>query len=119
MPMRLIRLITIPYLRRHKLRAVLTIIGVVIGVALVVSMRAANRSVLAAFKQTVARIAGKAQLQVTAGDTGFPEEVLEKVQSLREVGAAAPVIEATVSTGEGGKERLLILAVDKIGRAHV
>ena len=75
----------------------------------------ANRSVAAAFAQTVSRIAGKAQLQLTAGDAGFTEEVLEKVQSLRQVSAAAPVIEATVSTGEGGKERLLILAVDMTG----
>ena len=42
------------------------------------------------FNQTVDRIAGKAQLQVSAGDSGFAEEVLERVQAVPEVRAAAP-----------------------------
>ena len=66
----------------------------------------------AAFRQTIDRIAGTTQLQVTAGEPGFDEDVLEKVQSLPEVRAAAPVIEATVSTGKGN---LLILGVDMLG----
>ena len=36
---------------------------------------------LFAFSRTVDRIAGKTELQVTAGETGFDEEVLEKVQA--------------------------------------
>ncbi len=54
-----------------------------LGVALLVGMQTANRSVLQSFNHTVERIAGKAQLQVSAGDAGFAEEVLERVQSLR------------------------------------
>ena len=82
--MMLLRLISWPYVRKHLLRSVLTTGGIVLGVALLVGMHTANRSVLHAFNDTVERIAGKAQLQVTAGDTGFDEEVLERVQSLRE-----------------------------------
>ena len=111
----LLRLISWPYVRKHLLRSVLTTAGIVLGVALLVGMQTANRSVLRAFNQTVERIAGKAQLQVSAGDSGFAEEVLEHLQSLPEVRAAAPVIESSVDSGLKGQGKLLILAVDMTG----
>jgi hypothetical protein len=80
----LFRLISWPYARRHRLRWLLTICGIAIGVALLVGMYTANRSVVAAFNQTVDRIAGRTQLQVSAGDAGFPEEILERVESIPE-----------------------------------
>ncbi len=113
--MSLLRLITWPYVRKHVLRSVLTTMGIVLGVALLVAMRTADQSVLHAFNQTVDRIAGKAQLQISSGDTGIAEDVLERVQAVTEVRAAEPVIEAAVDTGLPGQGRLLILAVDMTG----
>lgn len=110
--MMLLRLISWPYARKHLLRWLLTAAGIVLGVGVFVGMHTANQSVLAAFHETIDRIAGATQLQVTAGEPGFDEDVLEKVQSLAEVRAASPVIEATVSTGQGN---LLILGVDMLG----
>jgi len=110
-----LRLLTWPYVRKHKLRTLLTLIGIVIGVAVFTGMHTANRAVNRAFQQTVDRIAGKTQLQVSAGETGFPEEVLEKVQSLAEVRAAAPVVEAVLNTGLPGQGNLLVLGVDMTG----
>ena len=95
----LLRLISWPYARKHLLRTLLTTAGIVLGVAVFVGMHTANQSVLAAFHQTIDRIAGQTQLQISAGEPGFDEDVLEKVQNVPEVRAAAPVIEATVSTG--------------------
>ena len=111
----LLRLITWPYVRKHLLRSVLTTAGIVLGVALLVGMQTANRSVLRAFNDTVEHIAGKTQLQVSAGDAGFGEDVLERVESLREIRAAAPVIEAEADPGFPGQGKLLILAVDMTG----
>jgi putative ABC transport system permease protein len=111
----LLRLISWPYVRKHLLRSVLTTGGIVLGVALLVGMNSANNSVLGAFNQTVDRIAGKAQLQVSAGESGLPEDVLERVQAVPEVAAAAPVIEAAVDTGLKSQGKLLILAVDMTG----
>ena len=113
--MRLLRLITWPYVRRHKLRTVLTTLGIVLGVSVFIGMHTANQSVLYAFYKTVDRIAGKAELQITAGEGGFPEAVLERVQALPEVKVAVPVIEAPVDTGLKGEGNLLILAVDMTG----
>jgi putative ABC transport system permease protein len=111
----LLRLITWPYVRKHLFRTVLTIAGIVLGVMVFVGMHTANQSVLFAFYRTVDRIAGATQLQVTAGEPGFPEEILEKVQSLPEVRVAVPVIEAVVNTPFPGGGSLLILAVDMTG----
>src|SRR5579872_852880 len=108
----LLQLISWPYARKHLLRWLLTAAGIILGVGVFVGMHTANQSVSAAFRETIDRIAGTTQLQVTAGEPGFEEEVLEKVQSLPEVRAASPVIEATVSTGQGN---LLILGVDMLG----
>ncbi len=108
----LLRLISWPYARRHLLRTLLTAAGIVLGVAVFVGMHTANQSVLAAFHETIDRIAGQTQLQISAGEPGFDEDVLENVQNVREVRAAAPVIEATVSTSGGN---LLVLGVDMLG----
>jgi putative ABC transport system permease protein len=113
--MNLVRLISWPYVRKHLLRCLLTIVGIVLGVALLVAMRTANESVLRSFNRTVDGIAGKAQLQVSSGEAGFPEEVLERVQAVPDVAVAAPVIEASVDTRIRGEGKLLILGIDFLG----
>ena len=113
--MMLLKLITWPYFRRHKVRSVLTLVGIVLGVSLFVGMHTANESVLLAFYKTVDRIAGKAELQITSGEGGFPEEVLDRVQALPQVRVAVPVIEAPVDTGMKTEGNLLILATDMTG----
>jgi len=111
----LLRLISWPYVRKHSLRWMLTIAGIVLGVAVFVGMHTANQSVLFAFRQTVDRIAGATQLQVSAAETGFDENVLDRVQAVPEVRVAVPVIEAVANTGLAGQGNLLILGVDMTG----
>ncbi len=107
----LLRLITWQYVRKHLLRTLLTIAGIVLGVAVFVGMHTANQSVLFAFYKTVDQIAGVTQLQISAGETGFPEDVLERVQAVSEVKVAVPVIEATVQA----PNNVLILGIDMTG----
>jgi putative ABC transport system permease protein len=111
----LLRLISWPYFRQHVLRTALTTAGIVLGVAVFVGMHTANASVLFAFSRTVDRIAGKTELQVTAGEAGFPEDVLEKVQGASTVRVAVPVIEAVVDSNLKGQGNLLVLGVDMTG----
>ncbi len=113
--MKLLVLISWPYFRKHILRTMLTVAGIVLGVAVFVGMHTANQSVLFAFNQTVDRIAGKTELQVTAGETGFDEDILERVQSAASVRVAVPVIEAVVDSQIAGEGSLLILGVDMTG----
>ena len=111
----LLRLISWPYFRKHVLRTMLTVAGIVLGVAVYVGMHTANQTVLYAFSHTVDRIAGKTELQVTAGETGFDEAVLERVQAASTVQVAVPAIEAVVETKIEGQGNLLVLAVDMTG----
>jgi putative ABC transport system permease protein len=111
----LLRLISLPYIRKHLLRSILTATGIVLGVAVFVGMHTANQSVLYGFHQTVDRIAGATQLQITAGETGFDEDVLERVQAIPDVRVAVPVIEAVAGTGFKGQGNILILGVDMTG----
>jgi putative ABC transport system permease protein len=111
----LLRLISWPYFRKHVLRTTLTTAGIVLGVAVFVGMHTANQSVLSAFSNTVDRIAGKTELQVTAGETGFDEGVLDTVQGASSVRVAVPVIEAVVDTQIAGAGNMLVLGVDMTG----
>ena len=114
----LLKLISWPYVRQHLPRWLLTIAGIVLGVAVFVGIHTANQSVVYAFRQTVDRIAGSTQLQISAGETGFDENVLDRVQAVPEVRVAVPVIEAVVNTGVEGQGNLLILGVDMTGRSQ-
>ena len=111
----LLRLISWPYFRKHVLRTLLTTAGIVLGVAVFVGMHTANQSVLFAFNHTVDRIAGKTQVQVSAGETGFNEEALETVQGAASVAVAVPVIEAVVDSRIPGAGSLLVLGTDMTG----
>src|SRR3954470_20774758 len=113
--MRLLTLISWPYLRKHAVRSCLTILGIVLGVAVFVAMHTANQAVFFAFERTVDRIAGAAQLQVSTGEAGFPEDVLERVQAVPEVNVAVPVIEAAAATRNADQGNVLILGVDMTG----
>jgi len=113
--MKLLKLISWQYVRKHLLRTVLTMAGIVLGVAVFVGMHTANQSVLSAFNKTVDRIAGATQLQITAGESGFDEEVLERVQALPNVRVAVPVIEAVVNLNLKSQGNILVLAVDMTG----
>src|SRR5258706_348332 len=112
----LLRLISWPYLRKHLLRTMLTIAGIVLGVGVLVGMRGANESAMGSFEDTVNKIAGTTQLQVSSGDTGFAEDVLERVQSVPGVRVASAVIEAVADTQLPGQGNLLILGVDMTGK---
>ncbi len=111
----LLRLVTWPYLRRHSARTLLTALGVALGVTVFVAVHSANDAVLASLTRTIDRIAGRASLQVTAGDAGFPEEVLERVQAVDAVNVAVPAIEAVVASPFAGQGPLLVLGVDMTG----
>src|SRR4051794_26279984 len=111
----LLRLISWPYFRKHVLRSLLTTAGIVLGVAVFVGMHTANESVLFAFSRTVDRIAGRTELQVTAGETGVDEAVLETVQAAPTVRVAVPVVESIVDPRISGQGTMLVLGVDMTG----
>ncbi len=111
----LVRLISWNYFRKHAVRTALTTVGIALGVTVFVGMHVANDNVLAAFSETVDRIAGKTELQITAGEAGFGEDVLERVQAVPTVRVAVPIIEAVADSNIRGEGKLLVLGVDMTG----
>lgn len=103
----------------HRLRLALTLLGIILGVSVYFAMRTANSALLGSLKQTIEMLAGKADLQVTAGDAGLPEEVLESVRSTPGVVAAEPVVEVITHTALEGGGNLLVVGVDAAGEQQL
>lgn len=105
----LIREVTIPSLRAYRLRAILTLVGVVIGTQVVVAVGLINRSVLASFDHTVETIAGRADLQLSNGSAGVPEELVATLAAVPGVASAAGLLQGTLTTDWGD---LTVFGVD-------
>ena len=81
----------------------LTIVAIGCGVALVCAIDLANRAVLRAFVEIVDTMAGRAALEVAAGEGGlFPEDVAARVGSVPGVELALPVVKAMAFTLDRG-----------------
>src|SRR5215831_1274349 len=101
--------------RSHKLRMALTLLGITIGVAVFFSMRTANAALLGSLQDTVVRLGGKANLQVTAGESGFPEAALDTVRSVPGVQLAEPAIEVVAHAAIDDMGNIMIVGVDAAG----
>jgi putative ABC transport system permease protein len=101
--------------RIHRLRVALTVLGIALGVGVYFAVGTANAALLESLALTVERLAGKSTLEVTAGETGFPESTLELVRAVPGVQVAEPVIEVIARTGYTDEGNLLILGVDATG----
>lgn len=101
--------------RTHRLRVAMTTLGIALGVAVFFAVRTANAALLDSLTLTVERLAGKSTLEVSAGETGFPEATLDTVRATPGVQLAEPVIEVIVHTAFQDEGNLLILGVDTTG----
>ncbi|HUE31180.1 MAG TPA: ABC transporter permease, partial [Verrucomicrobiae bacterium] len=83
-------------------RLVLTVLAVAWGVALVAAVRLANHAVLRAFVEVIDTMAGRAALEVVAGEGGlFPDEIAAVVGTTPGVEVAAPCVKGAAFTDGG------------------
>jgi len=113
----LLRLVTLRYLQSAPGRSLLTLFGIMLGVAVVYAIDVVNTSVTHAFRSTIDKVAGKTALVVGAG-TGVDEEWLETIQKLPGVAAAAPMIEQS-ARDEKSHTQLMVLGVDTVTDTQV
>ena len=105
-------------IRSHALqqpfRALLSLIGVALGVVASIAIGTANVEVLRSFEQAVTTVAGPATLEIVGRDLGIDETVITAVRATAGVVAAGPVIEESVVVTEGGHsgEGIQILGLD-------
>ncbi|MDH3255616.1 MAG: ABC transporter permease, partial [Acidobacteriota bacterium] len=104
-----------PYFRRHWVISLLTVAGVALGVGVFIAIELSSMSLRVGMRQTVNRIAGSTQLEVTAGEVGVPEDRLEVVRAVAGVASAQPVVEATVRPVELSDTALMVLGIDFLG----
>ena len=110
----LLRTLSLSYVRRHVVKTMLTLLGVVVGVATFSAIRSAQGTLVKGIRSTVDRVAGKAHLQITMVG-GVPEEVQEKVRELPGIRATSPVIEQIVVPERGELGSLMVLGIDLLG----
>ena len=111
---RLFTMVSIPRFREHRVRTSLTVLGIALGIAVLVAVAVVNRSILSSVGRTIDDVAGKADLQVSAGASGIDDSIVDRVRAVPGVYKAAAVVEQTVTSRDphGGRERLLVLGVD-------
>src|SRR5687768_308882 len=104
--------------RRHLLaspvRTALTVTGIVLGVAVAVAIQTANVDVLKSFEQSVIAIAGRATVQVSGGELGLDERLIQEVNHHPDVASSMPVIQLTARVLKGPNQArfLSIMALD-------
>lgn len=108
----LLRLVSLRHVVGSPLRALLTLVGVAVGVATLVGIAAINRSVMEAFRSTIDTVAGKADLTVAAETSGFPEELLETVRSVQGVLHASGGISVVAPVKDAPGQSMYVLGVD-------
>ena len=90
---RLLRSITLPHFKRHRLRTWLTLLGIVLGVAVITSIAIVNRTLTVSFQRTIDLIAGKAVLQVGNAESGVKETLYPPIRDTVGVKEAAPAVQ--------------------------
>src|SRR5660398_213462 len=90
-------------------RTVLTVTGIIIGVAAVVSVSLATETTRVAYREMFAAAGGRASLEVVAlGEGGFSPEVAEELEGVSGVEAAVPGAQANVAVvAEGVRAQVL------------
>ncbi|MFN7944814.1 MAG: FtsX-like permease family protein [Blastocatellia bacterium] len=105
--------------RQHKLRTALTLLGIALGVAVFFAVRTANLTLVNSLTVTIEKLAGKATLQIVAGETGFPENIWDTVRDTPGVKVAEPAIEVIANTAFADEGNLLIVGVDMLGDSEL
>ncbi|MDH3745324.1 MAG: ABC transporter permease [Acidobacteriota bacterium] len=108
--------LSLRHFQRHPWQAALALLGVSLGVAVVVSIEAANGSALAAFELSTEALVGRATHQIASGSSGVPDQLFAELRSAG-VRPSAPVVEGRVlfEQASGAPPRVLnLLGVDPL-----
>src|SRR5438105_12613327 len=97
--------------RRARGRALLSVLGIALGVALGYGIYLVNRAAVEDLAASVRAVAGEADLQVRGGRSGFPEALYPRIARLPGVAWVNPGLE--LDAGIAGTERTIrVIGVD-------
>ncbi len=115
----LLKHISLKRVRLQKVQTLMTVAGICLGVAAIVSIGIVNKSVMHSFEDSINRVTGRAALQVTGAASGFPEELIDRVQKVAGVEYAVPVIDTQGILVKGKERTLMILGVDVLQDSNI
>lgn len=117
----LIRIISLRHYTVHKMRSVLTLLGIVLGVALYMSVSTLTRSTQNSFKESIEALVGESKISITASESGFSEKVIEQVEAIDSVKYVVPVIENKAYFLNSKKEmiQVVVLGLDLLKEGSV
>ncbi len=107
--------VTLRHMRREKLKTLLTVLGIAVGVSVFTSIRISNHTAVASFQAAIDAVSGRAQLQIVTRDgVPFDETLFSRVAHLPGLSAATPVVEsiAKFRDRQGRMESLMVLGID-------
>ncbi len=100
------------YLIKHPWQFGLSVLGIAMGVAIVVSIDIANYSSSKAFNLSLDAVAGKATHQIIGNSDGIPDSFYRSLRVDKGFRNIAPVIESYVSIPDSGRRVFKLLGVD-------
>ncbi|HEX7408825.1 MAG TPA: ABC transporter permease, partial [Candidatus Binatia bacterium] len=101
------------FLRGHYARLALTVFALACGVAQVAADDLAGRETLRAFVKIIDTVAGRAALQVSAGEGAlFPEDVVKTISAVPGVELTVPVVSGTAFMADDSGELLTVQGMD-------
>jgi len=115
----LLRRVSIKHIKHQKIRTIMALFGIALGVASMTSIDIVNSSVIRSFEDSINRITGRAVLQISGAESGFPEAMLERVQKIPGVEYAVPVIETNANLAAGSERSFVVLGVDVLQDSNI
>lgn len=108
---------SVRYFARHKWLFALSILGVAVGVAVVVSIDVANVSAKRAFELSSATVAGNATHQIRGNSSGLPEQTYVNLRVRDGIDYIAPIVSGYAAIPSHPAYTMEILGVDPIADA--
>ncbi len=93
-------------------QSTLSIIGIVIGVAVVLAIDIANDSARRAFQFANNVVAGHTTHHIIGGPRGLDEDLYRRLRVEKAIRGTVPVVEGHVQLGDGSGRRLQVLGID-------
>ncbi len=97
---------------RHPWQFILSVVGIALGVAVVISIDLANKSAEQAFRLSFESVAGKATHHIVGGPAGVPDSIYQKIRLEFHFRKCAPVIESFVTIDAENQRPKTLMGVD-------
>jgi putative ABC transport system permease protein len=100
------------HLKHHRAQLVLSVLGVALGVAVVLSIDLATRSARTAFRISAETVSGRATHEITSELGSVDDALFTRIRVDLGVRASAPVVEGFASSPRLSGRALMVLGVD-------